>query len=250
MNSPDCIVASLPETRLTLGGLLRWLHTQGRLGPLVREALAAQLVRQEARQAGLAATADELQAAADSFRRRRGLHSAADTRAWLEARDLSDDDFEAALEQDVLAAKLRAHLTGAVVDGAFAADPTGFERLRLAQVVVGREDLARELASQVRDEGRELAEVAGEQGLHLARVEGFRKEVNGPLAAALASAGAGELVGPVGTPRGFALVLVEECRPAVLDAATRRCIEDALFEAWLAARLAEAKIDLRPAGTS
>jgi hypothetical protein len=41
MNSQDMILASLPETQLTLGGLLQWLHTQGRLGPLVREALAA-----------------------------------------------------------------------------------------------------------------------------------------------------------------------------------------------------------------
>ena len=250
MNTPDTVLASVAGTRLSLGSFLGWLHTQGRLEPLLREALAAQVVQQQARQAGLTATAQELQAAADSFRRRHGLHSAADTRAWLTARGLSEDDFEAGLEQDVLAAKLHSHLTAAGVDGHFAADPAGFERLRLAQVVVGREDLARELATQIREEGRELADVAREQGLHVLRVEGFRKELNGPLASALASAGAGQLVGPVGTPHGFALVLVEQRHPAELDPATRQRIQDELFAGWLAARLREAKSDLTLTGAS
>jgi parvulin-like peptidyl-prolyl isomerase len=250
MSSFDMVIAALPETQLTLGGLLKWLHTQGRLGPLVREALAARLVQEQARQSGLAVTANELQAAADSFRHTHGLHSAPDTRAWLTARGWSEDDFVAALEQDVLAAKLRSHLTAAEVDGHFAADPAGFERLRLVQVLVGREDLARELATQVREEGRDLADVAREQGLHLLRVEGFRKELKGPLASALASAGAGQLVGPVSTPHGFALVLVEQRHPAELDPATRHRIQDELFAGWLAARLREAKIDLALTGAS
>jgi hypothetical protein len=56
----DTVIASLDGTRLSLAGLLRWLRARGRLGPLVREALAAQLVQEQARQAGLSATAEEL----------------------------------------------------------------------------------------------------------------------------------------------------------------------------------------------
>ena len=54
MNPLNMVIAALPETQLTLAGLLGWLHTQGRMVALVREALAAQLVQQQARQAGLA----------------------------------------------------------------------------------------------------------------------------------------------------------------------------------------------------
>jgi parvulin-like peptidyl-prolyl isomerase len=244
MSPLDIVIASLAETQLTLAGLLRSLHRQGRLGPLVREALAAQFLQEQARQAGLSATAEELQAAADDFRRRHGLHTAGDARAWLAARSLSVDDLEASLEQDLLAAKLRQRLTAAEADGHFAAHRDGFERLRLAQLLLPREDLARELASQVREEGRDLADVAREHGLPLTRGQVFRKDLSDPLASPLASAGEGELVGPVGTPRGFALVLVEERRPAELDAATRQLIQDDLFRSWLAARLREARIDL------
>src|SRR5205823_12043695 len=142
-------------TRLTLAGLVGWLQTQGRLGPLVREALAAQLVQDEAHQAGLSVSEEELQTAADGCRRRHGLTAAADTRDWLAARGLSVDDFEASLEQELLAAKLWQHLTAPEVSRHFTDHQADFERLRLALVLVPREHLARELASQVRDAGRD-----------------------------------------------------------------------------------------------
>src|SRR5262245_38007950 len=109
MNTLDTIIASLPGARLSLGEFLKRLHRQGRLRPLVLEALAGRLVQEQARQSGLSVTAEELQAAADSFRRRHDLPTAADTHAWLTERGLSVDDFEAGLEEDLLAAKVRQH---------------------------------------------------------------------------------------------------------------------------------------------
>ena len=152
-------------------------------------------------------------------------------------------DFEAGLEERLLAAKLKHLQTAARADESFAARRTDFERLQVAQVLVGRDDLARELASQVQDEGRHLEEVARENGLPVARRLLFRKDLGGPLAGPLASAGTGELVGTVATPEGFALVVVEERRPAELDAATRQRIQDELFDAWLAGRMNQATFD-------
>jgi hypothetical protein len=48
----------------------------------------------EARHAGLSVTAEDLQAAADAFRRAYGLHTASATRARLEAQGLTAADFE------------------------------------------------------------------------------------------------------------------------------------------------------------
>jgi hypothetical protein len=250
MNTVDTVIASLDGIRLSLAGLLRWLRARGRLGPLVREALAAQLVQEQARQAGLSATAEKLQAAADAFRRRHGLNAAADTRACLAAGGMSVDDFEAGLEEDLLAAKVRQHVTADQVDRHWQEHQAGYERLRLALVTVGREELARELASQVREDGRELADVVREQGLALDRGERLRKDLGGPLAEALASAPIGQLVGPVATARDFTLAVVEERRPAELDTATRQLIQDELFEAWLAERLKRATFNAAAAETS
>jgi parvulin-like peptidyl-prolyl isomerase len=191
-------------------------------------------------------TPEELQIASDDFRRRNRLLAAADTNAWLAAQRLSLDNFQARLERDVLAAKVPRHLTSAAVDRHFAAQQAGFDRVRLAQVVVGRADVAQELASQIREEGRELADVAREQGLQMVCVERFRKQLTGPLG----TAKPGQLIGPVGTRSGFLLVLVEECRPAELDSVTRQRIQRELSAAWLAGQLREAKIDLAPLGLS
>jgi hypothetical protein len=152
-------------------------------------------------------------------------------------------DFEAGLEERLLAAKLKHHQTAARADECFAAHRTDFERLRVARVVTDRDDLARELASQIRDEGRDLEGVAREHGLPVARGRLFRRDLPGPLAKALATAQPGELVGPVGAPEGFALLVIEECGPAEMDSATRQRIQDELFGGWLARRMQQATFE-------
>src|SRR5262249_54114949 len=193
----DTIVGALGEQRLTAGGLLEWLRASGRLGPLVREALAVQLVKEEARRSGLSVPVEEVQAAADAFRRRQGLDAEADTQAWLAAQGLSLDDFEGRLEDGLLAARLKQHLTGPQVEEHFSAHRAGLEQLRLSVVFAGRDDLARELASQIRDEGRDLGEVARANGLSVVQQRLLLEDLGGPLASALSGAAPGELVGPV-----------------------------------------------------
>src|SRR5262245_26264828 len=147
MNPLDTVIASLAGSRLTLGGLLKRLQVHARLGPLVREALARQYLLDQARAAGLSATTEELQQAADAFRRRAGLHTAADTHSWLAQHGLSAEDFEAGLEEDLLAAKLRQQPSAAGVEAYFATRQADHERLQVGLLLVQREDLARELAS-------------------------------------------------------------------------------------------------------
>jgi parvulin-like peptidyl-prolyl isomerase len=242
MNTLDTVIASLGDSRLTLGGLLKRLHLQTRLGPLVREALLRQYLVDQARAAGLSVSTEELQQAANAYRRRAGLNTAADTHAWLAQHGLSLDDFEAGLEEHLLAARLRQQQS-AGVEAYFATHREDYERLRLALLVVGRDDLARELASQVRDEGRDLDAVAAEHGLPVIRPELLRKELGEALAAALAAAKDGEVVGPVATPEGFALVQIEERHEPVLGPAIRQRLQDELFEGWLAAQLGQATLD-------
>jgi putative peptide maturation system protein len=241
---PDIIIGSLPGTELSLSDFLRRLRIDGRLRSLVLTALAEQMVDDEARLAGLSVSPEELQRAADDFRRGHGLCTSADTHAWLAQRGMSAADLNERLAHELLAARLRHHLLAGKVEGHFAAHQGGYERLRLAQVCVGRDDLAHELASQVREDGRELGAVALEHRVPLKRGEWFRKDLASPLSDAVATATNGELIGPVATSEGFVLVLVEERQAAVLDNATRQYIETELFKAWVTERMREARIEL------
>ena len=99
MSTLETPLASLPGVSLSLGQLLQTLHAQGRLRPLAAEALAGRLVQQEARQAGLSVTVEDLQAVVDTFRRACGLHTASATRARLDGQGLTAGNFETGLEE-------------------------------------------------------------------------------------------------------------------------------------------------------
>jgi putative peptide maturation system protein len=250
MSTLETVIAAVPDTQLSLGGFLKKLRGNGRLRPLLRAALAEQLMQAQARQAGLSVTTEELQTAADAFRRTNGLHTVADTRAWLTSRGLSEADFEAGLEEELLANKLRQHLTAAAVEDHFRSHQAEYDRLRVTLLVVPRLDLAEELASAVREDGRTLAEAATQHGLRLIQGERFRKQLHSALADALTAAREGDLVGPVVTPHGFALAVVAARVPAALDGAIRRRIENELFDRWLAEKLGKATFQLELVGTT
>lgn len=180
-----------------------------------------------------------MQAAADVYRRELGLTSAADTHARLASRGMTVDDFAAELECKLLAARLKRHLAAARGDGELDARPEGLERLLLTLVRADRDDLARELASQVRDEGRGLADAARDHGLKAAGAAPLRKELDGPLRDALAQAADGDLVGPVAMAEGFVLAVIEHRLPSEPDTATREDVEDGLLGRWLAERLGQ-----------
>jgi hypothetical protein len=66
---------------------------------------------EQARVAGVSVSTEELQHAADAFRRSTGLNTAADTQAWLTQRGVAAEDFEGALEASLLAGTLRPQLS-------------------------------------------------------------------------------------------------------------------------------------------
>ncbi|HKI34307.1 MAG TPA: peptidylprolyl isomerase [Gemmataceae bacterium] len=245
------VVARAGGVPLTLHEFLTGLGQGRPLRELLLCSVAEKRVLAAARAAELTVGDEELQWAADHFRRPHGLHGAKQTRAWLAAEGLTLDDFEAALERDLLAGRFREHLTGPRIEEHFAAGADRNRRARLRQVVVGSEGAARELFAQLHDEGRDFAEVAREHSLHgPSRLAGGSLGVvpRGALPPALAdpifAARAGDVVGPLATEQGFVLFLVEDFLPAELDDETAAAIRAELFDAWLAEQLRGAQIDL------
>ena len=76
---------------------------------------------------------------------------------------------------------------------------------------------------------------------HLIGIE--RRHAEPALRDRLFSAASGELVGPLTTGTGHALIRVLEILPAQLDDRTRAAIQDILFNEWLAGRRQAAQIE-------
>lgn len=230
------IAARAPGLTLSVADVLQALKREGRLRPLFVQVLLRQFVVQAARSAGLAVGADELQKAADRFRQQRGLATAEKTHAWLAHEGLSVEDLERALEEDLLVERFRQHLAEPRRAAHFAANQQGYERVRLRQLVVPTESLAREVLSQVRDEGRSFTAIAGEQGMAAPVRLLFRCDLPATVAQLTFAARPGDAIGPFGGPEGFQVLLVEEHLAAVLDEATTARIQQELFDSWLADR--------------
>jgi parvulin-like peptidyl-prolyl isomerase len=251
MIDPSRVIVSVPGVSLSLADCLAFAKRRGRLLSLLREALLDRLIVERAGSAGLKVADAELQAAADAFRHRQGLTSAAATQASLVRQNLTVEDLERSLEADLLAKKLKDHVTRDHIPEHFAAHKGRYARAQLRQIVVGSEEVARELLAQITDEGRNFAELAREHSAHgPSRATGGslglvpRYALPAAAAEAIFAARAGSVVGPIASDQGFHLFLVESLPEPALDDTTAAMVRHELFDAWLRGQLKDMRIDL------
>ncbi|MBX6383469.1 MAG: hypothetical protein IRZ07_10945 [Microbispora sp.] len=195
----------------------------------------------------------ELQAAADEFRRRRGLTGREQTLRWLAEAGMTRKIFENHIHTQALIARVRDRFAGEPARRYLAEHPQDFAVRRAAWVTGPRADeLGALLDGPVRDfPGRVLAALGipgaasggpagtGRGGLRLQVATALTPRLPEPLR----TAGEGAAVGPVEDEDGYLAGVVYEVlppdpgAPGALEAA-----RDAAFEAWLAERRRTAEI--------
>jgi parvulin-like peptidyl-prolyl isomerase len=245
MGPLETTVAVSAGASLSLRDFLRRLKLRRVLISQLLEATGEHLACVAARAAGLTVADGELQKAADAFRQRQGLASAEQTNAWLARHHLSVLDLEDALERELLIDKFKDHLARDRLAAHFKAHEADYALARLRVILVAQQDLARELRTQIHEEGQDFAALAGAHSLHPSRAAGgqlglvMRRQLPPTVADAVFSAREGELVGPVATAQGYQLVLVEGRAPPSLGPELAALIRQELFDAWLQERLAD-----------
>lgn len=200
----------------------------------------AALIRQAAQARGLTVSTDELQEAANSFRRAQRLTVAAAAQAWLAARHLSQRDWERMLAAEMLTAKLRAAVTENQIEPYFAEHRLAFDVAVISRLVAAAEEVARELRAQIVEEGAYFYALARRYSIDAATrpAGGYagsvrRADLTAAAEAAVFNASVGKIVGPFKTTTGWELLRVEALQPATLDDATRGEIRKRLFDDWL-----------------
>ncbi|MBO3746198.1 TIGR04500 family putative peptide maturation system protein [Streptosporangiaceae bacterium NEAU-GS5] len=202
---------------------------------LMRGVVDAALVAQALDEFGLEVTQEELQGAADAYRRAKGLYTAEATTAWMRDHGFTPALLAKHVDQLAAVALLRRHVVGDEVAGWFARRGAEYEVVVAAWATGGAE-----VADRLR--AHPLAAVAAvwrtgdEAGLQQWRAgelpAGF---------AALATASPGEVV-QVEYGEATAYAVVVDRRPAEQDARTTAMIERRLFDDWLAGRRAAARV--------
>lgn len=235
-----------PPAAFSPAALLRSARVRGRVLALLREAAAEEVCVRAATQADLKVSDAELQQAADRYRLRNGLSSAEATRLWLAEMQLTADEWEGELERELLVEKLKDHLAAAGSADHFAAHADRYARVRLRRLVVASEGLARELLTQVREEGRSLNELAARTADPTAGDLGevFRFHLSPAVADAAFAASVGDVVGPFPAAGGFELFQVGDRREPELDGPTAAAVREAVFSEWLTGQMAGVSISL------
>ena len=195
----------------------------------------------------------ELQLAMDGFRRVHKLYKPEDTYLWMEQHGMTQEQLEYFVADEAIVAKLRDRITADRVEDYFAEHRADFDTAFIAQVQFSDAESAHRTYEQVQSGEVDFYEAA--QCRFLAAVERSghppsdifavvqRGQVPTELGAAVFAAASGEVMGPIRTEAGYAIVHVLSVTPTHLDERTRNAIKKMLFEEWLAERRQRATIE-------
>ena len=217
----------------------------------IRNAVDAVLIRQAALEASIEVTDEEVQQAADSFRAKRDLYDSTKTDRWLARHFLSQAEWEATLEDEIIRHKLRDVLTTDSVERYFAEQSLSFDTATISRIVVKEENVAKELRAQIVEDDADFYGLARKYSIDLLTrpAGGYmgvvrRTEMEPRMEAAVFGTQPGKTVGPIKTYAGWELVKLETIHLAKLDESLRETIKSLLFEEWLAGERRKTKVSI------
>jgi parvulin-like peptidyl-prolyl isomerase len=212
--------------------------------PLLSEYGTEQQLLQRAAVLGLSVSADEIQAAADRFRRQNNLTSAQETDSWLKEERLNVADFEEEIKRNLVLSKLCYHVTSGDVARYFDQNQSLFDRVRVRHLLTATagssQSLLRDLVPAISEAVSEIVYPAPASSATPSSGTStlFRFESPTEAFTTIFGAAPGSLVGPLSINDGFHFFLVEATEPASLDEDTVQAIRRRLFSAWVSANIA------------
>jgi putative peptide maturation system protein len=221
--------------------------------PVMQRLVDACLIQEALEKDPVDLPAEELQRALDAFRRAHKLYKEEDTRRWMERRGLTHEKLERLVGDEVTVTKLRDRVAAGRVEDYFDGHRADFDTARIARLQFSDEESALRTLGQIRTGALDFYEAAerlfltkGERPSHPSDeifAEVRRRHVSPALEAAVFAAAPGDLLGPLRTEEGHAVVRVLSFTPARLDEPTCTAIRKILFEEWLEERRQAARIE-------
>lgn len=247
-------IVRIDDEMIGVDEFVRVLKLTGQFEGLVEQLVRDKLTAHAARRQGLTLTPEVVQERADQFRRVHGLHRAADMNHYLDALNITLDEFETFITDSLYQEKMMEQVcTDQAVESYFQLNSPRFDSIEVSHIVVDTEGKAKELVSYLQDDPDAFAEMAREHSIADTREQGgdigkvLRGSLKGDIEAKVFNAEAGDLLGPFPAPDKsfFEVFLVRAKHPARLDADVAVEIRRLLREEWLMARAQEHVIEAR-----
>lgn len=95
---------------VSVADVVAYLRIEGGFSEALAQVVRRKTLLRAADEAGIVATAEEVQRAADAYRAIHGLHKATDTVAWMRNNGITTDTLEKHLEENIRISKARDHI--------------------------------------------------------------------------------------------------------------------------------------------
>ncbi len=238
------------DQKITMGDVVSRLKLSGLMSQVETEMINVNSIKKAAEEANISVSDDELQRVVDDKRYRLGLESADDTYQWLDEKSLTVEDLEHYCEFLILRDKFKHQLTEGKTEEYFAKNKLSFEKAEVSQILVSDHSTAKELLTQVRDEGADfellaykysLDQKSGCRGGYLGSVG--HNSLKPEWEAAIFGARAGEVIGPFESDEGFHLIRVHSVQRPELEEVGEDMVREMMLSEWLEQGRTGAKID-------
>jgi len=239
-------LGKIGDTPFTLDDLIFQLKTNLEQS-IVDDAVHSVILRKVADDLSLSVSDEELQKAADDFRRETGLISASETMEWIEEYSLTVDDFEKKLENDLLKSKVETALaTEEKVNKLFAENILDFEKANISKIMVNDAGLAEEIMTQLNEDEEDFITLATKYSVDSDK-GGYvsRSDLPDEVDVLVFGDDAPELIGPVKAEGGYYIVKILEPKKAdPSDELTRAACIKTIFDDYMAEKGQEMGVKL------
>lgn len=208
-----------------------------------------ELIRQLARREGVCAAPEDIQRRVDDWRYQHHLERVEDTEAWLAQRGITLQDVAEDAEVRQLEYLLSEKIAEGQIEPYFAQHTLAFDEVEICWIFHADKGVIDEIDLQMREECADFYAMARRfsQDVRTRSGSGFlgrvrRKQLPKGIAACVFAASIGEVLGPEKVSKGFALYLLQERYPAVLNERTKKEIRKHLFNQWLQREVQKADI--------
>ncbi|MBI4861340.1 MAG: peptidyl-prolyl cis-trans isomerase, partial [Candidatus Riflebacteria bacterium] len=219
----NVIALKVNDTPVTLDQLLWRMKVSGDLQEVLKAAAREMVVLEAARKEGFTASDKEIGDAVAAVYASLGAASEAQALEALKASGLGKDDVKRYVESIVIARKLKDSITRDRVPGYYKEHWEEFEVAELSEIAVMDDSLARELFTQLTEEGADFEEIAEKHSiLEESRANGgytgeqIRADLPQEVREPIFSATPGSIVGPFKVEKKHFIVQVEDVTKAEL----------------------------------
>lgn len=234
-------VAKIDGSALSSDQFVSWLRLTGRFSDAVGELVQEKLTAVAARKQGLTVSDDDLQTAVENHRRVHGLYRVVDANEFLETAGVSLEEYEAFIEDGLLASKLLDDVASdSAVEAHFQGNKPDYESVEIGHIVVDAESKAKEVVALIEEGAAAFEDMAKELSMVDTAANGGRigKIYRGTLAddleAKVFAANPKDVLGPIALDDGhYEIFSVFERQEATLDEETKSMIRQRLCSEWM-----------------